>query len=1046
MVAALGLRLHYMGLGRRSFSPNTAGMLPFNRLALPSIQAVGLLALKDPISTLESWLLEKPESLAPVLHEIVARLSAGPMASPLTHSRLDVSFGERTNRLDLLLLPSMFAPEAWSFTFLEGLLRKPAAFYRGKQVVELGTGSGWVSLALLRFTEVKKVMGVDLNPQAILLARINAVLNGFDHLGCEIPDRLYRRFEAEVSDLLETPRERGFTADLVLGCIPQVISQAADLESTQGLYDLSNYSTAQGLVEDQFGLGLNARALRDALSILDSNGSVILNLAGRPGPEVVSGMFHRRGYSAEVIWRTRVMQAADTDIAPLVELEARSGRPFAFHVHRHSAESVSARLAQVVLKSGQPIFHELQVIEGKPRSEALFPLARALDALGLKELWERVDLSAATDEQLRFVARLAEGFVLSPYAPYTHEAGDLSFRRKLTDFLRKFHGLELSENDAFIGPDRAALLTSLLIALVKPGARVVVSESLRAVYSAVLSHFGADPIWVHGDGHEIAVVLPLLKPRLVLLDAGGPLRHQRAALDLLLSECESMDALLILDESADFKITSHRAENPMLSFLAVHSTSGHLAILFGLVHSQAFPDVELAILLNRYSHLHHGLEAAAEITYSRISWFHQAYYETLFDELLSFRINAPEPMSVRAASCGPQLTLAVKNLLQAPALARPAPQAGVQRLDFGENELEVPPAMLASILQGFLTPYQVVGRDTQKQLEHDSRAAVCPYVRATRMPSIVPEQILLGQGTLPLLVDSLNALARMLGRKPTVLIPQGSYGMIPPLLLMICQVVHVLPSTAPDFLATHSAMTHAAPFDVLLLTNPANPSGASYTAEALQSIIKACAQRGAHVILDEVFGLLAHLDGPLPLHQDRWKGLSEGEKKALLIVGGVSKEFAAGGLRFGFAASADSSWLDAMAAARSAPLPQYLLGVAKALFTNFEMHVTEIEHLREKLCQRRGRLATGLRELGFHIEIAGRGGLFFLVDTSRLDGGDPEGFVLRLEADAGVRLNTPAWSGLTSHARACFAIPEARVEAVLERLRSYLKSPKALMS
>ena len=976
------------------------------------------------------------------MHATVALFALGPVASPLTHSRLEVSFGDRTNRLDLLLLPSMFAPEAWSFTFLEGLLRKPAAFYRGKQVVELGTGSGWVSLALLRFTEIKKIMGVDLNPQAILLARINALLNGFDHLGNELPDGLNRRFEAAVSDLLESPKERGFTADLVLGCIPQVISQAADLESTQGLYDLSNYSTAQGLVEDQFGLGLNARALRDALSILDSNGSVILNLAGRPGPEVVSGMFHRRGYGAEVIWRTRVMQAVDTDIAPLVELEARSGHPFAFHVHRHSAESVSARLAQVVLKSGQPIFHELQVIEGKPRSEALFPLARALDALGLKELWEHVDLGAATDEQLRFVTRLAEGFVLAPYAPYTHEAGDHSFRRKLTDFLRKFHSLELSESDVFIGPDRAAMLTSLLMAVVLPGERVVVSESLRSVYTAVLTHYGADPIWVHGDGHEIADVLPLLNPRLVLLDAGGPLRHQRVALEALLSACETMDALLILDESADFEITAHRAENPLLSFLSGHPTSGHLAILFGLVHSQAFPDVELAIVLNRHRHLHHGLEAAAEITYSRISWFHQAYYETLFDELLSFRINAPEPLPNHLSSRGPKLTLAIEKLMQAPAMARPGPPVEVQRLDYGENELEVPPAMLASILQGFLTPHQVVGRESKNQLEQESRAAVCSYMRATRLPTLVPEQILLGQGTLPLLVDSINALARMLGRKPTVLIPQGSYGMIPPLLQMMCQVVQVLPSTAPDFLATHSAIIQAAPFDVLLLTNPANPSGASYAPEALLAIIKACAKRGARVILDEVFGLLAHLDGPLPVHQDRWMGLSEDEKKAILIVGGVSKEFAAGGLRLGFAASAASEWLSSMAAARSAPLPQYLLGVAKALFNSFETKVSQIEQMREKLRQRRDRLAEGLRELGFIIEIEGRGGLFFLADTSRLDGGDPEGFVLRLEANAGVRLNTPAWSGLTSHARVCFAIPETRVDEVLARLKKYFKRPR----
>ena len=69
-------------------------MNSFDHYASPQNQAEGLLALKDPLPTLERWLSEKPESLAPVLHETVALLSAGSTASPLTHSRLDVSFGE----------------------------------------------------------------------------------------------------------------------------------------------------------------------------------------------------------------------------------------------------------------------------------------------------------------------------------------------------------------------------------------------------------------------------------------------------------------------------------------------------------------------------------------------------------------------------------------------------------------------------------------------------------------------------------------------------------------------------------------------------------------------------------------------------------------------------------------------------------------------------------------------------------------------------------------------------------------------------------------
>ncbi|MBK8725077.1 MAG: aminotransferase class I/II-fold pyridoxal phosphate-dependent enzyme [Holophagaceae bacterium] len=819
---------------------------------------------------------------------------------------------------------------------------------------------------------------------------------------------------------------------------PQVISQEVDLDSTQGLYDLSNYSTAQGMVEDQFGLGLNARALREALSLLEPGGSVILNLAGRPGPEVVSGMFQRRGYEAEVIWRTRVMQASDTDIGPLVALESRSGRSFAFHLHRHSSESISARLAQVVLQAGRPIFHELQVVEGRPRSEALFPLARALEVLDLEELWERVDLGAASDEQLRFVTRLAEGFIRDPRAPYTHEAGDPGFRRKLTDFLRKFHGLDLSEGDAFAGPDRAALLQGLLMALVRPGEAVLISESLRAVYGSVLTSFGVDPIWVHGDGQEIAEVLPWLQPRLVLLDGGGPLRHRQEALESLLTACTGMGVLLILDESAQFEITARRAENPLLAFMAKHATSGHLAILFGFVHSQAFPDVELAILLNRHAHLHHGLEAAAELTYSRVSWFHQAYYEALFDELLSFRVNAPEPASSLPAPSGPRLTATMETLLEAPALARPAPGSQVLRLDYGENELELSPLMLAAILQGFLTPFLPPGSDALRRMEDEARAAARVYLQATRLPVVRPREILLGQGTLPLLVEALKALGARLGRPPKVLIPRGSYGMIPPLLQAICGEVLLLPSAAPDFLADPAALAEAAAFDVLLLTHPANPSGAAYGPKALQELIRGCAARGARIILDEVFGLLADLDGPLPLGQDRFADLPDAVRSQVLILCGVSKEFAAGGLRLGLASSPDSAWLCEMAAQRSAPLPQHLLVVAKALFQSFESHVGELERMRRALHTRRDRLAVGLQALGFGIESSRRGGLFLLAETSRLDGGDPEGFILRLESEAGVRLNTPAWSGLTGHARACFAVPETRIEEALERIKRHM--------
>ena len=289
--------------------------------------ALTVLASRDPLQLLSDWAGAAPQGeLAKTLHAVFARLTAGERHPALSAIGVDVRLGERVASLRLLLIPSVFPPEAWGATFLEGLLRKSLREYRGKRMIELGVGSGWISLALLRLTQLSQIIGVDLNPQAVQIARLNALLNGYHEDGSPQPDRLYDRFSSTTSDLLTAIRAQKRRADFVIGCIPQVIAARADTETPQGLYDLSNYAIAQGLVEDTFGLGLNARALRDALTVLEPGGQVILNLAARPGAAVLARMFERRGYHQEVLWRARVEQAADTDIQPLVELERRAGQ------------------------------------------------------------------------------------------------------------------------------------------------------------------------------------------------------------------------------------------------------------------------------------------------------------------------------------------------------------------------------------------------------------------------------------------------------------------------------------------------------------------------------------------------------------------------------------------------------------------------------------------------------------------------------------------------------------------------------------------------
>ncbi|HJW08025.1 MAG TPA: aminotransferase class I/II-fold pyridoxal phosphate-dependent enzyme, partial [Holophagaceae bacterium] len=584
-------------------------------------------------------------------------------------------------------------------------------------------------------------------------------------------------------------------------------------------------------------------------------------------------------------------------------------------------------------------------------------------------------------------------------------------------------------HEAFAAPSRPELLHALLMTLGAPGDRVVVSASLRPSCRAALAKAGADPVWVHDDGEEVADLLPLLKPKLVVIAS------PRGGLERLLARCAELDILLVLDESDRFVIGSRAPENPGLAFLAQHADSPNLAVLVGLIHSQAFPDVELALLFSRHPRLMAGLEVAAELSYSRLSCFHQAYYDSLFDELLSFRVNTGAPRAEARPAGGPALSSTMDELLRSPAFARPAPDPDVIRLDFGENELPLPRRLQAGILQGFLEPPQPGGATRP-----EARRAAADHLRATRLPELKDAQLVLGMGTLPLLFDALRVMARSLGRPPVVLLPLGSYGVFPALVQAAGGKARRLQTRAPGFLATPAEVHDAGAFDALLLTHPANPSGAAYTPDALRELARLASARGAKLIIDEVFGLLADLDGPAPFGQDRWAGLTGPERESLLVLCGASKEFAAGGLRLGLAASADSAWLAAMEDLQLDPLPVSIQVAVSTLFGEPHLLRQEMEAHRAALARRRHRLLEGLRGLGFAVASEG-GGLFLFPDAAPLSK-DPEALSLDLEAKARVRMNTPSWSGTTSHLRACYAIPEARIDEALQRLKTYFSAAR----
>jgi methionine S-methyltransferase len=61
-------------------------------------------------------------------------------------------------------------------------------------------------------------------------------------------------------------------------------------------------------VEDQFGLGLIARAAEEGIAVIKPMGFLVFNMGGRPGQGVCRRLFERRGFRISKIWETKVMQ------------------------------------------------------------------------------------------------------------------------------------------------------------------------------------------------------------------------------------------------------------------------------------------------------------------------------------------------------------------------------------------------------------------------------------------------------------------------------------------------------------------------------------------------------------------------------------------------------------------------------------------------------------------------------------------------------------------------------------------------------------------
>jgi aspartate/methionine/tyrosine aminotransferase/methylase of polypeptide subunit release factors len=903
-------------------------------------------------------LLRNPETRA-LGEEAAAELerrSASGEETELVFRRVAV---EGAGELRVLVLPSVFAPEEWGRTFLRGLLERPRESYRGTRVVELGAGSGWVSIALAKATEVARIYALDLNPQAAMVTEINAYLNG-------VSDRI----EAGVSDLLASLKD--VTVDLVCGNIPQVLAPEAVARAHELTEDaparvlrmLGDYTPPTGNFEDVLSLGLIANALERTLDHLSPEGRIVLNLAGRPGFDVIRWVFARWGYALRVLHKETIRQDPGTDISPFARAEEETGRSFSFYAAR-GGDRISAVEAVARRSRGEDVFHDLYVVEGRPY--------RQLAVEGARRHLETTPRISYTEDP---------GSELEP------------LRDEIAIYLACYLRLAARRDEVFLAPSIADLERAIALAL---------PDGLVAALGtrAQPDRLGAD---------RLAKLLGTKRPLVldVTYAAITSIRREPSEIEKLLDGVwRREDVILVLD-------------------LGEHFRTGNLGLAVALVGP-------------RWKALQH----TAEATYSRAPAVPQGALLHLV-ETLNERYRGPRPgaraAAERKAEATPQSAPAsgrasspiARELAALPAF-EPVPAAPRRiRLDFGESEFPVSERMRKGILDG------IAATDKEK-LEREAREACARYLSLTRGVAVDPGSLVLGAGAQELVLATIRAAAGP--RRPLVLLPRPFYGLFPAVALAAGAELQTVGATiqhgklALDEVELRFRLRRADGRPcVLLLANPNNPTGLYL--DGLDRLLAIAREAEAVALVDEVFFTLSHTgEGESAL----------GAPGRVVVVEGLSKSFAAGGVRFGCAWVGDADLAHAL---RPSLPTASALGAARGQLADFEQ---DLEAHVAWLASRVERTLTVVGELGLE-PIPPSAGLFLAVDFTPLerklwtgsdiwgtkpeDRPEPGDFRKTLALAAGLVVSPDHWSGWAlPHRRFVFSI--ADLEEALVRLRAF---------
>ncbi|OAY83437.1 Methionine S-methyltransferase [Ananas comosus] len=970
---------------------------------------------------------------------------------------------QKRKKLTMMEIPSIFIPEDWSFTFYEGINRHPDSIFEDKTVAELGCGNGWISIALAEKWSPLKVYGLDINPRAVKVAWINLFLNALDENGNPIYDEegktLLDRVEFHESDLLSYCRENKIELERIIGCIPQILNpnpeamskMITENSSEEFLYSLSNYCALQGFVEDQFGLGLIARAVEEGIAVIKPMGFMIFNMGGRPGQGVCRRLFERRGFRITQLWQTKVMQAADTDISALVEIEKNSRHRFEFFMGLVGDQPICARTAWAYGKSGGRISHSLSVYSCQLRLPN--QVKKIFDFLknGFREVGSSLDLSfdddSVADEKIPFLAYLAGFLKENSFIPYEPPAGCLHFRNLVAGFMKIYHHIPLNTDNVVVFPSRAVAIESAL-RLFSPRLAIVDEHLTKHLPKQWLTSLAIDGTMSNDRKDDILTVIEAprqsdlmieliqkLKPQVVVTGMAHFEAITSSAFENLLNTTKDIGSRLFLDLSDHLELSSLPGSNGVYS------------------------DLEVAFIISEDVTIYEALSKTVELLEGHTALFSQHYYGCLFHELLAFQIADRHPLAERECADAKSMemigfsTSAISSLNESELSINGFAEHPVIHMDVDQSFLPIPSLVKACIFESF-------ARQNMVESETDVRSAIQTLVQNNYgFPSDTNSEIIYANSHLALF----NKLVLCcIQEKGTMCFPSGTNGhYISAAKFMKANIAAIPTHSDFGFKVQPKALeglfqTVEKPW--LYISGPTvNPTGLLYTDEEIKEILFVCAKFGARVVIDTSFS-------GLEFQTDNWtswdlqKSLSSitslHKGFCVSLLGGLSFELLSGGLEFGFLLMNEPSLIEAFYSFPSLSRPHSTIKYAvKKLLTIRDQKAHQfsdavVEH-KETLKNRAHRLMETLKTCGWEV-VGCCGGVSMVAKPTAYLGKalNVNGFSDKLSSSnlrqavlksTGLCINSGSWTGIPDYCRFSFALENSEFELALERIAQFRK-------